>query len=435
MKINISLLLILIGGFCALPAQALVKVDTNDPEYSPISIAITNFASLDALGSKVSGVIARDLQNSDVFSQIPQSSFGKQITPPESVPRFEDWESIGSKALVMGRVVKEGRNRLRTEYRLWDIKGRRQISGKKFFAIPEDWRRIAHIISDEIHQSVTGEKGYFNTRILFVSEAIIAGVKKRSLCVIDQDGFNIRFLAPYSDQIIMSPRFSPNQQKIVYESYDNEGLLKVYLMNAMVEKEPKRVGNFRGIVFSPRFSPKGNRVVVSVQKEQAVDIYEVDVYSNEAKRLTNTLSVNVSASYSPDSSRIIFESDRGGNHQLYVMKSDGSGQQRISRDQEASYFDPSWSPKGDLVVFSKVSKGEFSIGIMNSDGSKERILVTDSHLQSPMWSPNGRFVMFLLKKAGDIGSKIYSIDLNGRNKRLINTPAYASGPQWLETLD
>ncbi|MBY7649560.1 MAG: Tol-Pal system protein TolB [Candidatus Liberibacter europaeus] len=431
MKRNLFLLLVFISSFFTIPSQALVKVDVNDPNYSPLPIAITDFVSLDVLGGKFSEVIAQDLKKSGVFINIDKNAFRQKITDPDAIPRFDNWSSLGSKLLVVGRVIKEGSNRLRVDFRLWDLAVHKQILGKKFVAHPEDWRSVAHTISDDIHQSITGDKGYFNTRILFVSENIVSGMIKRRLCLMDQDSSNMRYLTPDSGKIIFSPRFSPNQQKIAYVSYDGDDLPKIYLMDIRTDREPKRIGNFRGIIFSPSFSPNGSSIVMSVQNEEAIDIYVVNLYSNSVSRLTNTLSNNISPSYSPNSSQIVFASDRGGDQQLYIMKSDGSGQRRISHDKEASYFDPSWSPRGDLIAFTKYYEGKFSIGVMKSDGSKERILVTDYNLQTPSWSPNGRYVMFSRKNINDVDSKLYLIDINGKNESLINTPAYASDPHWV----
>ncbi|ADR52877.1 translocation protein TolB [Candidatus Liberibacter solanacearum CLso-ZC1] len=435
MNVKIFLLLVLVSGFFSVPVQALVKVNVNNSDYSPVSIAVTDFVSLDELGGKFSEVISKNLQKSDVFTQIPQGSFKQKITNPDITPRFHDWQSLGAQVLVMGRVIKEGKDRLRVEFRLWDIKDRKQILGKKFFASPVDWRRLAHIISDEIYQNITGEKSYFNTRLLFVSESIVSGVIKNRLCLMDQDGFNVRYLTPNSDRILFTPQFYPKQQKVAYASYDDEDILKVYLMDIRIDRAPKRIGNFRGMNISPRFSLDGNRVIMGVQKEGAIDLYNVDVHSYAFKRLTNTLFANISPSYSPDSSQIVFESDREGKQQLYVMQSDGSDQRRISQDKDAFYFDPSWSPNDNIIAFTKFSEGKFAIGVMRVDGSQERILVTDFNLQTPIWSPNGRSLIFARKKMDDIGSKLYSINLNGRNEMLINTPAYALDPHWIAPVD
>ncbi|XCE01157.1 Tol-Pal system beta propeller repeat protein TolB [Candidatus Liberibacter asiaticus] len=435
MKINLCLLLVLIGGFFPTSIHAFVKVATNSANYSPVSIAFTKFVSIDELGGKVSEVVSKDLQRSDVFNLISQDSFKQKITNPDSIPRFQDWNSLGAQVLVTGRVIKEGKDRLRVEFRLWDVKDRKQIIGKKFFSSPASWRKIAHTISDDIYQSITGEKGDFNSRILFVSESVVSGIIKNSLCVMDRDGANIRYLTPSRDQILFEPRFSPNQQKVAYATYDDEDILRVYLMDTRIDRAPKRIGNFRSMILAPRFSSNGKRALISVQKNEAMDIYSVDLQSNATERLTNTLFINISASYSPDSSQIVFESDREGKEQLYVMQSNGSDQKRISQDKEASYFDPVWSPQGDLIAFTKFSGEKFAIGVMKKDGSQERLLVEDSNLQAPTWSPSGRSLIFSRKKDGDTGSKLYSIDLNGRNETLINTPAYASDPQWVGFMD
>jgi TolB protein len=426
-------LLVIAGllAICATPASAEVTLDIRKGNVEPMPIAITDLQSGDTLGVQVSQVIAADLQRSGFFKPIDKSAFIQKITNPDAAPRFEDWKTINAQALLTGRVTKEGDGRLRAEFRLWDVYGGSQLIGQQFFTRPENWRRVAHIIADQIYEKLTGEKGYFDTRVVFVSETGSKIDRVRQLAIMDQDGANVRVLTK-SKAIVLTPRFSPNQQEITYMSFEGDQP-RVYLLQ-LETGQREVVGNFPGMTFSPRFSPDGQRVIMSLQEKGNANIYTMDLRSRTTTRLTSTAAIDTSPSYSPDAQKIVFESDRGGRQQLYVMNADGSGQTRISFG-DGAYSTPVWSPKGDLIAFTKQSGGKFSIGVMKPDGSGERILTTGFHNEGPTWAPNGRVIMFFRQNAGAGGPALFSIDLSGYNEQRIATPAFASDPAWSPLLE
>jgi TolB protein len=426
--------LLVVAGLCALlaaPANAAITLDLRKGNVEPMPIAITDLQSGDELGAQVSAVIEADLKRSGFFKPIAKQAFIQKITNPDAAPRFEDWKTINAQALLTGRVTKEADGRLRAEFRLWDVFGGQQLIGQQFYTRPENWRRVAHIIADQIYEKLTGEKGYFDTRIVFVSETGPKNARVRQLAIMDQDGANVRILTK-SKAIVLTPRFSPNQQEVTYMSFEGDQP-RVYLLQ-LETGQREVVGNFPGMTFSPRFSPDGQRVIMSLQEKGNANIYTMDLRSRTTTRLTSTAAIDTSPSYSPDGQRIVFESDRGGRQQLYVMNADGSGQNRISFG-DGAYSTPVWSPKGDLIAFTKQSGGKFSIGVMKPDGSGERILTTGFHNEGPTWAPNGRVLMFFRQPAGSGGPSLFSIDLTGYNEQRIGTPAFASDPAWSPLLE
>ncbi|MDA4847899.1 Tol-Pal system beta propeller repeat protein TolB [Hoeflea poritis] len=420
--------LVIICGLAAtaLPASALVEIDINQGNVEPLPMAVTDFVSEDDLGPKISGVIADDLRRSGLFAPIQKAAFIQKISNPDLAPRFEDWRVINAQALVVGRVSKEADGRLRAEFRLWDTFAGEQLIGQQFFTQPENWRRVAHIIADAIYEELTGERGYFDTRVVFVSETGPRNERQKQLAIMDQDGANLRFLTQGND-LVLTPRFSPSRQEVTYMSFA-DGEPRVYLLQ-LETGQREIVGNFPGMTFSPRFSPDGQKVIMSLQQGGNANIYTMDLRTRATTRLTDTAAIDTSPSYSPDGNRIVFESDRGGRQQLYVMNADGSNQQRISFG-DGSYSTPVWSPRGDLIAFTKQSGGKFSIGVMRPDGSGERILTTGFHNEGPTWSPNGRVIMFFRQPAGASGPQLYSIDLTGYNEQRVETPNYGSDPAW-----
>lgn len=421
-----------IAGMAVTPARALVEIDVNKGVVEPLPIAITDFLSGDNMGAEISGVIAADLRRSGLFAPIDKAAFIEKISNPDVAPRFEDWKVINAQAIVTGRVTEEPDGRLRAEFRLWDTFAGEQLIGEQFFANKQNWRRVAHIIADAIYKQITGEMGYFDSRIVFVDESGTKQNRIKKLAIMDQDGANLEYLsrANSPNTLVMTPRFSPSPQsrEITYMSYES-GQPQVYLLQ-LETGQRELVGDFPGMTFAPRFTPNGDKVIMSLLREDGnSNIFTMDLRTRSTARLTETNAIDTSPSYSPDGSQIVFTSDRGGRAQIYVMNADGSNQHRISFG-DGSYSTPVWSPRGDLIAFTKQSGGEFQIGVMRTDGSGERILTSGYHREGPTWSPNGRVIMYFREDAGSGGPKLYTIDLTGRNEQQVPTPSFASDPAW-----
>jgi TolB protein len=428
----LPLLAMMLAAFSSLPARAVVEIDVNKGTIEPLPIAITDFLSGDGLGAEVSAVVAADLRRSGLFKPIQKEAFIEKISNPDVAPRFDDWRVINAQALVTGRVTTEPDGRVRAEFRLWDTFAGQQLTGQQFFANRENWRRIAHIIADAIYERLTGEKGYFDTRIVFVDESGDRTKRRKRLAIMDQDGANIRYLTNGED-LVLTPRFSPNRQEITYMSFAG-GQPRVYLLQ-LDTGQREVVGNFPGMTFAPRFSPDGQKVIMSLGREDGnSNIFTLDLRSRTTTRLTDTNAIDTSPSYSPDGGQIVFASDRGGRPQLYLMNADGTGARRISFG-DGMYSTPVWSPRGDLIAFTKQSGEGFSIGVMRPDGSGERLLTTGFLNEGPTWAPNGRVLMFFRQDAGSGGPKLFTIDLTGRNEQAIPTPNYGSDPAWSPLLE
>ncbi len=422
-------LLVCIG--LSLPAHAVLEVDINRGQVDPIPIALPNFSGADTqsqqYGVDITTIIGNNLERSGLFRPLPQNSYLQQLPDFNAQPQFVDWQTIQARALVTGQAVLLGDGRLRADFRLWDVYGQSQILGLQFVTTQKNWRRIGHLIADAIYKAMTGEEGYFDSRIVYVAESGPKNQRKKVLTIMDQDGFNVRALTSGND-LVLTPRFSPTSQEITYMSFAG-GRPRVYLYN-IDTRQREVVGEFPNMSFSPRFSPDGQRVIMSLQEGSNSNIYEMDLRTRRLRQLTNTAAIDTAPSYSQDGRRIVFESDRDGGQQIYVMNSDGSGQQRISFGR-GRYSTPVWSPRGDNIAFTRFGGGRFSIGVMRPDGSGERILTEGFHNEGPTWSPNGRVIMFFRDSGGENGgAKMYSVDLTGYNERPVPTPTFASDPAW-----
>ncbi len=414
------------------PAHAVLEINITEGVVEPLPIALSQFvdgsSGLGDTARNINDVISANLIRSGLFAPIDPAAFIERIENIDLAPQFDDWRKINAQALVTGRVTLQNDGRLRTEFRLWDIIANEQMTGQQFVTNTDNWRRVAHVISDAIYERLTGEKGYFDTQIVFVEESGPKDARVKRLALMDQDGANMRYLTNGSD-LVLTPRFSPSNQEITYMSYGDGFQPRVYLLNILTG-ERGIVGDFPGMTFSPRFSPDGQRIIMSLQTGGNTNIYTMDLRSRRTTRLTNTAAIDTGPSFSPDGERVTFESDRGGVQQIYVMSADGTNQQRISFGQ-GRYGTPVWSPRGDLIAFTKVVQGRFLIGVMRPDGSGERILTEGFHNEGPTWSPNGRVLMFFREIPGaDGGPQIWSVDLTGRNERRVGTPTFASDPSW-----
>src|SRR5579864_7227571 len=410
------------------PASAQKKIVIPEGEFAPLPIAIPNFAGGTPADGEVSigvtQVITNNLKRSGLFAPIDQTAYIEKVVNIDAAPQFQNWKTISAQALVTGRMTRQPDGRLKAEFRLWDVATGQQLIGQQYFTQPENWRRIAHIISDQIYERMTGEKGYFDSRVVFVDETGAKERRVKRLALMDQDGANVRYLTRGSD-LVLTPRFSPSTQEITYMEF-GQGDPRVYLLNIETGQR-EIVGNFPGMTFSPRFSPDGQRVIMSLQQGANSNLFVMDLRSKSTTRLTDTPAIDTSPSYSPDGSHISFESDRGGKPQIYVMPAAGGQAQRISFG-DGSYSTPVWSPRGDYIAFTKQGGGQFSIGIIKPDGSGERILTSGFHNEGPTFAPNGRVVMFF-RDLGP-GPNLLTVDISGRFEQRVPTPGFASDPAW-----
>jgi TolB protein len=423
--------LILALGFVHAPARAQLVIDINQGVADPLPIAVTDFVGQgeDAvLGEDIAAVIAADLASSGLFRPIDQAAFIQSSADIDVAPRFGDWRTINAQALVAGRVDREADGRIAVSYRLWDTFAEQQMDGFVFRGNVQIWRRIAHKIADAIYQRLTGESGYFDTRVVYIAESGPATARQKQLAIMDQDGANHKYITDGS-YLVLTPRFSPTAQEITYMSYIHDSP-RVYIMDVDTGRR-EVLGDFPGMTFAPRFSPDGRKVIMSLAVDGNTDIYVMDLASRRITRLTSDPSIDTSPSYSPDGRFITFNSDRGGKPQIYVMNADGTNVQRISFG-EGRYATPVWSPRGDLIAFTKSLKGEFNIGVMRTDGSGERLIANGYLVEGPTWAPNGRVLMYFRETpVGDqTVAQLFSIDLTGRNERLIETPKDGSDPAW-----
>lgn len=406
-----------------------VEVEIDQGVLRPLQIAVVPFAGTH--GSDISNVVSANLKRSGFFEPLNPSSFIETGLTLANAPNFPQWTQIGAQAVLYGGVTTRGDGRLDVGFRLYDPYRQCQLVSYQFTATQEQWRRIAHKISDVIYQRMTGEAGFFDSRVIFVSEEGTQLNRINRLTIADQDGFNPTYLTQ-GDEVIMSPRFSLSQpDEITYVALGKD-YSRIYLYNLTTGRR-ESLGEFDGQVLAPRFSNDGNKIAFSIIRGGNTDVYVMDLRSRQITRLTSDPGIDTSPSFSPDGSQIVFTSDRSGSARLYVMRSDGSGQRPISRGG-GIYTAPSWSPTGNLIAFTKQGGGRFSTGVMNADGSGERILSSSYFEEGPNWAPNGRYVMFARQTPGG-DTRLWTVDLSGRVVSQAGYNGRGTDPAWSPLLD
>lgn len=408
-----------------------LRIILDDPNIEPLPFAAPTFvaesAGADQYARDLADVVAADLQGSGLFREIPDDAYISQITSFDSPVQFSDWKAINAQALITGAVTTTGDGQIVVKFRLFDIFSDQQLGeGLQFVGSVEGWRRMAHKVADAVYSRITGEGAYFDSRVVYVDETGPKDARQKRLGIMDYDGANNQFLTD-SQSIVLAPRFSPDGSRVLYTSYES-GFPKIYVLDIASVQRRVLQDQPGTMSFAPRFAPNGNTVVFSLATGSNTDIYALDLGSGARQQLTSAPSIETAPSFSPDGSQIVFESDRSGAQQLYVMSANGGEATRISFGQ-GRYGTPVWSPRGDLIAFTKQNRGRFHIGVMRTDGSDERLLSASFLDEGPTWSPNGRVIMFTRETSGADGSStLYSVDISGRNLKVVKQTA--SDAEW-----
>lgn len=413
-----------------------LRIEITQGVIEPMPFAAPVFVAENAAARKyaqeLTAVLAADLVGTGLFREIPNAAHISKVTNFNAPVQFADWKAINAQALITGAVHVSG-SKLIVKFRLFDVFSQTALGdGLQFVATTNSMRRMSHKVADAVYSRLTGETGYFDSRVVYIAEEGPKNNRQKRLALMDYDGANVRYLTDTSS-IVLSPRFSPNAREIIYTSYET-GSPRVFLMNVDTLKR-RILGDQPAMAFAPRFSPDGAKVVMSLSERGNADIYMVEVATGQKKRLTSSPAIDTAPSFSPDGSKIVFESDRSGGQQIYVMSVKGGSAKRISSGG-GRYGTPVWSPRGDMIAFTKLNKGRFHIGVMRTDGSREKLLTASFLDEGPTWSPNGRVLMFFRETAGANGApSIYSVDVTGRNLRKVKTPTFGSDPAWSKLLN
>ncbi|MBT8458606.1 MAG: Tol-Pal system protein TolB [Boseongicola sp.] len=429
----LGLVMALASPVAAQERSGPLRIEITQGVIEPVPIAVAPFLAENTAASdfarQITAVVASDLVGTGLFRDVPKNAYISQVSDFNGAVAYPDWKAINVEALVTGAVTLTSDNRLVVKFRLFDIfTGAPLGEGLQFAGGTDSWRRVAHKVADQVYGRITGETGYFDSRVVYVEETGPKNARAKRLAIMDYDGANIQYLTDASS-IVLAPRFSPTGDRVLFTSYES-GFPQIYeLAVGTVTKRALQV-DAAAMTFAPRYAPNGQTVLYSRSEGGNTDIYRLDLASGQRARLTSAPSIETAPSFSPDGSQIVFESDRSGNQQLYVMPAGGGEAKRISFGQ-GRYGTPVWSPRGDFIAFTKQNAGRFHIGVMRTDGSNERLLTASFLDEGPTWAPNGRVLMFTRESAGAAGEPaLFSVDISGRNLKRLAMPTAASDPAW-----
>lgn len=412
-------------------AQAPLRIEITEGVVEPMPFAAPAFVPEGGAAAQLAGqitqVVIDDLAGTGLFREIPATAHIGRIASFDAPVAFADWKAINAQALITGAVGVSG-DRATVRFRLWDVFAQAALGeGLQFDGSTGNWRRLAHKVADQVYARLTGEGGYFDSRVAFIAASGPKEARRKQLGIMDYDGANPVMLTDGS-ALVLTPRLSADARRVLFTSYAS-GAPKVMMLEGG-GKARTVIADASGMTFAPRFSPDGRRVVYSRTVGTGADLFVADIGGRGETQLTRGSSINTSPAFSPDGNRIVFESDRSGTQQLYLMSAAGGEASRISFG-DGRYATPVWSPRGDLVAFTKISGGRFHIGVMRTDGSGEKLLTGSYIDEGPTWAPNGRVLMFYREAPGASGGpQIHSVDITGRNLRQVPTRGFASEPSW-----
>lgn len=429
----LSLALAVAGLTAQAQSQGPLRIEITEGVIEPLPFAVPDFQAETGnaveFARNISRVVASDLIGTGLFREIGRESFISNVTSFDAPVAYPDWRAINAQALVTGAVSIGSDGRLVVKFRLFDVfAGAPLGDGLQFVGDTGSWRRMAHKVADQVYSRITGEGGYFDSRVVFVAESGPKDSRQKRIAIMDYDGANVQYLTDASS-IVIAPRIARQGDRIIYTSYET-GFPAIYELGIANLQRRKLDVPAESMTFAPRYSPDGQTVIFSLTQGGNTDIYAMNLRGGAMTRLTSAPSIETAPSFSPDGSRIVFESDRSGTQQLYIMPVTGGEPTRISFGQ-GRYGTPVWSPRGDLIAFTKQNAGRFHIGVMRVDGSEERLLTASFLDEGPTWSPNGRVIMFTRETAGAGGAPaLFSVDISGRNLRRVPTDTSASDPAW-----
>ena len=418
--------------------EGLSGTVTDESAWQDLGIAIPAFATdadrptpansqgTAALGVELGRVVFNDLRNNGLFRPVGPDSLPRPGFAQITAPAWSTWSGRSAEMLVHGYVRAAGGGQLTVGCYLYDVQLQQQLVRGGWVVAPADWRRAAHKCADLVYSRLSGESPFFDSKIAYIAETGPKNNRVKRLAIMDSDGANHRFITN-GQSTALTPRYSPDYSKIAYVSYQN-GFARIFVYDIGSGRQTL-ITESQNPTFAPRWSPDGRWILYSMAVAGNTDIYRIGSGGGGTpQRLTDTPGIDVGGSYSPDGTRVVFESDRSGSQQVYVMNADGSDQRRISFFGGRAAT-PEWSPRGDQIAFTHIA-GDLRVAVMSPSGGGMRHLTNSWQDEAPTWSPNGRIVQFFRTARNSGETSIWQVDLTGRNERRLPTPVGASDPAW-----
>lgn len=414
-----------------LPVQADLTIQIDSSNQNAMPIALVPFSWKANGGTErvspvnFTQVIGADLYRSGKFKAIAESDLPAKPTRTDEID-YSRWKAAGLDNLLMGEVTALGNGYYKVEMRFVDVLRQQEVLAKRWDRVHAKLlRQVAHKVSDDIYQELTGIQGAFSTQIAYVTVRKTQEGKVYQLEVADADGFNSRPILK-SKRPIMSPSWSPDGKNLAYVSFEN-GRSQIFVQS-LDGQYREMIADFKGINGAPAWGPKGEKMALTLSKDGSADIYLMDMKTRKLERLTNNWAIETEAVWGPGGHTLFYNSDRRGQPQIFQVFLDTLEERRISFDGRYN-SNPAVSPDGRYIAMVNGGDGGYHIGLLDLY-THEFNIVTNTRLdEAPSFSPNGEMVLYAMNQRGTAKLAVVSVDRSTTQILSVNNGEVRS-PSW-----
>lgn len=382
---------------CSAQAQAQLTIEITQGRDDPTSIAVVPFGwkGTGLPAEDVSAIIETDLQRTGQFTAVDRNDM--LGTPQDqSEVYYRDWRALNIDYLLVGKLIPTSQG-LVAQYQLFDVYTQKMVLEGRAVGQADRMRAIAHKVSDGVYEKLTGIRGAFSTRLLYVS-AIARGENAYTyrLLVSDVDGAN-ESVVYKSNEPILTPTWSPDGETIAYVSFETTRPA-IYMHNLRTNQRTQ-LTNFKGLNGAPSWSPDGRQLAMVLSKDGSPDVYVMDVATRQLKRVTRHFAIDTEPSWMPDGKSLIYTSDRGGKPQIYQVTLANGYEERVTFEGDYNAR-ARVVPDGSGIIMVHRSNGDYHIALLNIDRGKIQVLTETALDESPSISPNGAMLLYATKHQG-----------------------------------
>ncbi len=410
----------------ALAVRAELVVEVTQGVDAPTPVAVVPFGwDGEVLSEDVAKIVSDDLGRSGFFSMMKRESM---LSAPRSRDQvfFRDWRISGSDYLVIGRLQPAANGQITATVELYDVLKERQVWAETVNGNRNNLRDVAHYIADQIFQQITGIKGAFSTRIVYVTAEMLGKDKYRyRLQMADSDGARPRTILE-SKEPILSPTWSKDGSKLAYVSFESTRP-SIYVQH-LATGQRQRIQSFKGLNGAPAWSPQGDRLALVLSKDGNPEIYILTLATGQLERVTRHYGIDTEPTWAPDGESLLFTSDRGGMPQIYSLHLPTKNLKRLT-------FEGKYNSRGRLTqdgrFLSMVHQDAsgFHIAVQDLKTGRLDILTSTGLDESPTIAPNGSIILYATKKGGR--GVLAGVSLDGRVRfTMPNTLGDVREPAW-----